>query len=131
MLALLRFHIRILTDDFPACFQFYRDILELPVRYGDEDQSYAEFKSDVLHIALFDRASMAKVLDRSDLPDHLAVQDKNVIVLRVSDVDQSFEQLKQKGVSFVTPPVDHPEWGCRTAHFSDPAGTLFELNADL
>ncbi len=131
MLDLLRFHIRILTDDFPACFKFYRDVFELPVRYGDEHQPYAEFKSDVLHIALFDRTSMAEVLGRSNLPDHPAVQDRNVIVLRVPDVDQTFEQLKQKGVSFITPPEDRPEWGCRTAHFTDPAGTLFELNADL
>lgn len=131
MFDLLRFHIRILTDDFPACFKFYHEVLELPVRYGDESQNYAEFKSDVLHVALFDRRSMAEVLGKSHLTDQRESRDKNVIVLRVAHVDQAYERLRQRGVRFMTPPTDRPEWGCRTAHFIDPAGTLFELNADL
>lgn len=131
MLKILRSHIRILTNDFPACFKFYSQVLQMPIRYGDETQGYAEFKSDCLHVAIFDRKSMAQVLGKSHLPDHCQVQDKEIIVLRVDDVDQTYTLLKHKGVAFVTPPQDRLEWGCRTAHFNDPAGTLFELNADL
>ncbi len=128
---LLRSHIRILTDTFPDCFRFYKQVLRLPLRYGDENLFYAEFKSKALHVALFDRKAMAKVLGKSDLPDHQEVQDKGIIVLRVEDVDLTYDLLKQRGVEFSTSPQDRLQWGCRTAHFSDPAGTIFELNADL
>ena len=129
--ALQRFHLRILTTNFPACFHFYQSVLELPLRYGDQNQVYAEFKSDILHIALFDRQSMAQVLGSAHLPAEADAQDKQVIVLRVHDVDQAFGYLSERGAHFITRPTDRPEWGCRTAHFQDPAGTLFELNADF
>jgi predicted enzyme related to lactoylglutathione lyase len=127
----LRSHLRILTSNFQDCFRFYSQILQLPLRFCAEELSYAEFRSAALHVALFDRQAMAEVLGRAQLPEHEAVQDKGVVVLRVEDVDQSYILLKQRGVKFITCPQDRWTWGCRTAHFSDPAGTVFELNADL
>ena len=62
MFAIKRSHIRLLVINFKPCFCFYRDKLELPLRYGQEDGVYAEFKTEGLHIALFKRNLMAEVL---------------------------------------------------------------------
>lgn len=118
-------------EDFKSCFRFYRDKLELPVRYGHEDSIYAEFKAEVLHIALFQRQFMAVALGTEKRPPQAEVQDGQVLILRVDDVDTAYASLQDKGVCFETQPLDRLDWNCRTAHFRDPDGNLWELNADL
>ncbi len=36
-------HLRLLVDDFPACFRFYRDALGLTPAFGGEQDVYTEF----------------------------------------------------------------------------------------
>lgn len=131
MLALKRSHIRLLVNRFKDCFLFYRDVLELPVRYGDENSDYAEFKTDTIHIALFQRILMANVVDRADHLLDADIQDRAALVLRVDDVTAVYKKLTAKGVEFVTDPVERKEWGCRTSHLRDPDGNLIEINGDL
>ena len=131
MLALKRSHIRLLVNRFKDCFLFYRDVLELPVRYGDENSDYAEFKTDTIHIALFQRILMANVVDRADYLLDADIQDRAALVLRVDDVTAVYKKLTAKGVEFVTDPVERKEWGCRTSHLRDPDGNLIEINGDL
>ena len=131
MLALKRSHIRLLVNRFKDCFLFYRDVLELPVRYGDENSDYAEFKTDTIHIALFQRILMANVVDRADHLLDADIQDRAALVLRVDDVTAVYKKLTAKGVEFVTGPVERKEWGCRTSHLRDPDGNLIEINGDL
>ena len=126
-----RSHIRLLVNKFRECFLFYQDILEQPVRYGDANSDYAEFKTDALHIALFKRDLMATVVKKDAQPIDVQGQDRVALILRVDDVQDSFKKLTAKGVRFVTEPVDRIEWECRTAHFRDPDGNLIELNSDL
>jgi catechol 2,3-dioxygenase-like lactoylglutathione lyase family enzyme len=49
-------HVRLLVDDYPGCFRFYRDVMGFPVTFGDEEGGYADFDagSDV-SVALFIR----------------------------------------------------------------------------
>ncbi|MBW1835942.1 MAG: VOC family protein [Deltaproteobacteria bacterium] len=131
MRAIKRSHIRLLVNRFKDCFLFYRDILDLPVRYGDENSNYAEFKSDAIHIALFKRILMAKVVDKADQLLDADIQDRVALVLRVDDVTAVYKKLMAKGVEFVTGPVARKEWGCRTSHLRDPDGNLIEINGDL
>jgi len=131
MLALKRSHIRLLVNRFKDCFLFYRDVLELPVRYGDENSDYAEFKTDTIHIALFKRILMAKVVDKAGQLLDADIQDRVALVLRVDDVTAVYKKLTAKGVEFVTDPVERKEWGCRTSHLRDPDGNLIEINGDL
>jgi len=126
-----RMHIRLLVNKFRECFEFYRDVLDLPVRYGDEHSNYAEFKTDAIHIALFKRDLMATVVDRAEQPPEADMQDRVALILRVDDVAKLFEKLNEKDVRFVAGPIDRKEWECRTAHFRDPDGNLIELNSDL
>ena len=118
-------------NDFKSCFLFYRDTMELPVRYGDENDVYAEFKTGAIHIALFKKNLMADVVATSDKHNDVDAQDNTAIILRVEDVDKTYHHLMKKGVFFETKPQDRKEWECRTAHFRDPDGNLFELNSDL
>lgn len=131
MSEIKRSHIRLLVNRFRECFLFYRDILEQPVRYGDANSDYAEFKTDAIHIALFKRDLMAAVVNKDDQPMDPQGQDRVALILRVDDVWDSFNKLTAKGIRFVTEPVDRMEWECRTAHLRDPDGNLIELNSDL
>ena len=131
MVDIKRSHIRLLVKNLKECFLFYRDILQLPVRYDDANSGYAEFKTDAVHIALYERKRMASVVNKGDQPFDPNGQDRVAFILRVDDVWDGFKQLKAKGVRFATDPVDRIEWQCRTAHFRDPDGNLIELNSDL
>jgi predicted enzyme related to lactoylglutathione lyase len=53
------------------------------------------------------------------------------LVFGVDDVDGTVATLRAAGVDPVTAPTDRPEWGIRTAHVGDPAGTLIEFDEPL
>ena len=46
------------------------------------------------------------------------------------DVDESFQNLVQKGATAVCPPKNMP-WNQRTALFADPDGNIHEIFAEL
>jgi len=48
------------------------------------------------------------------------------IFMLVDDVDKEYQDLRKKGVNFVTEPKDQ-HWGGRTAMFADPDGNKFIL----
>ena len=54
---------------------------------------------------------------KKDLPD---------IYFQVDNVDDAYNDLKGKGVQFLTEPKDQ-SWGARTAKFVDPDGNSFIL----
>ena len=67
-----------------------------------------------------------------DKPDvtFAAPIDKNTVssafTIRVKDCQAVYEELKDRGVEFLTPPVD---WGAEVrAFFRDPDGHLFEIS---
>ena len=123
-------YIRLLVRDYPACFRFYRDVLGLEPTFGDEDSGYADFRTGDVSLALFDRGEMMQAIAMApsttvEGPDRVA------LIFGAESVDESVADLEGKGVRFVAPPTDHPEWGIRTAHFRDPDGTLLEIFSPL
>jgi len=50
------------------------------------------------------------------------------ICLLVDDVDEVYQNLRDKGAKFVTEPKDEP-WGGRTAAFVDPDGNMFTIES--
>ena len=48
------------------------------------------------------------------------------INLQVDDADETYRDLKSKGVKFLTEPKDQT-WDARTADFADPDGNVFTL----
>lgn len=121
-------NVRLLVDDLPACFRFYRDVMGFAVREDDESTNmYAELAiGDSGFIGLYDRGAMARRLGRpaqgsdGDGPDRVA------LILRTDDCDALTAELKGRGAEFETEPVTE-DWGGRTAHLRDPAGNLIEL----
>ncbi len=120
--------VRLLVTDFDACFRFYRDVLELPVGFGEEGDVYADFKlGGDLTLALFERQEMAKAVGTTNLPATADSQDRTVVVFGVDDLEATVTHLRAQDVEIVAEPTNRPDWGMRTAHFRDPDGNLIEI----
>ena len=117
--------VRLLVDDFGACFRFYRDVMGFPATFGDEESGYADFDvgADV-SLALFVRQHQT---------DHVGAPaegsgDNVVVVLQVDKVDDAIERLRDRGAPVSAEPADRGDWGIRVAYVRDPDGNLIELN---
>jgi catechol 2,3-dioxygenase-like lactoylglutathione lyase family enzyme len=118
---------RVLVDDFPASFAFYRDVLDLKPQEGHPEAGpYGCFKGDGTDIALLDRAVMAASLGLPTGTDEGAA-DHAVLVFRVDDVDAAYGDATARGAVPAGEPKDQPGWGMRAAHVRAPEGTLIEF----
>ncbi|MFC3800708.1 VOC family protein [Cohnella sp. GCM10012308] len=123
-------HVRLLASNIHECFLFYRDVIGLEVRYGDETTPFAEFATGDVSFALETPMAEDPVEARSaSMP--FSGRDQVALVFRVGDIDAVYEKLQSKGVTFVQPPRDTPEWGHRVAYLRDPAGNILELNQGI
>ncbi|HEU5357232.1 MAG TPA: VOC family protein [Actinocrinis sp.] len=127
--------IRILVDDFPTSYRFYRDVLGLTPQEqaGDPAQAeagpYGAFKDAEggTDVALFDRSLMAAAIG-ADTGERGSA-DHAVIAFRVPDVDVAYIDATGRGAQSAAAPVDQPAWGMRVAHVRAPEGTLIEFCA--
>ena len=111
--------VRLLVDDFPACFRFLRDDLGLVSTFGGEEDGYASFSAgDGGTIAVFNRSEQGAVVTLRPAGDSA------LVVLEVEDVDAEAGRL---GELVVHGPVSRPDWGGRVAYVRDPEGNVFEL----
>jgi lactoylglutathione lyase len=118
-------HARLLVEDFPACFRFYRDVVGLEPTWGAEDGTYADFLAGGATLALFVRSGMD---GRSKLRPP---GDGSMLVFEVDDVDAVAERVRSGAAALEAEPHDEPDWGIRVAHFRDPEGNLLEINQPL
>ncbi|WP_217593621.1 VOC family protein [Cohnella sp. GbtcB17] len=123
-------HVRLLAPNIQECFLFYRDMIGLEVRYGDETTPFAEFATGDVSFAL--EPPMADDTGEArSRTQPFSGRDQVALVFRVDNVDAVYEELRAKGVPFVQPPLDTPEWGHRVAYLRDPAGHVIELNQGI
>ncbi len=122
-------HTRLLVDHFATSFRFYRDILRMTPKWGDENSGYASFESEEgqVALALFHRQSMTDVLGTGSLPIHHSGQDKFMLIFGVGDVDAEVQRIRQQGGEILLEPANFPDWGYRAAYLRDPEGNLIEL----
>jgi lactoylglutathione lyase len=119
-------HVRLLVENFAACFRFYRDVVGLTPTFGNEDEGgCADFRAGDCSLALFERSGM------DDVAQLRSPGDGAMLVLAVDDVDAAAERLRAAGVELDSEPHDQPDWGLRVAHVRDPAGNLLELYRPL
>ncbi|HLO87307.1 MAG TPA: VOC family protein [Nostocaceae cyanobacterium] len=124
-------HLRLLVSNYSETFLFYRDILGLEVDWGDENTGYAEFNTGFLKLTVLKKEYMNGVVSSSEKSENSDDQDKTALIFAVDDVDTVHEHLKEHNVNIITPPLDRPEWGLRTAHLRDPDGNLIEIYTNL
>ncbi len=125
-------HIRLMVDDFNACFRFYLEKLGLPTTYpADSSGPYAEFTlGGEKYLGLFDRGLMQDALDAGAGRDARS-NDRIALCFEVADVDVEAKRLAALGVDVAVAPRDHEPWGMRTTYVRDPAGNLIEFYSAL
>lgn len=99
------YHITFPVSDLKRAMDFYENILGL--KKTGEWPNYATF-------------------DVGGVQFGLEPDDRFEIFLLVDDVDRAYQELKGKGVKFVTRPKDR-HWGARAATFIDPDGNKFTI----
>lgn len=123
-------NVRLLVTDISASINFWRDIMNLHMVYGDVSIGYAYFETDSAGVELMTRASFADALGESSFTATSA-RHPAVLVFRVDDVDAAYADLVNRGATSVAGPKDWPSVGVRNAHLSDPDGYLVEIYNQL
>jgi catechol 2,3-dioxygenase-like lactoylglutathione lyase family enzyme len=119
-------HVRLLVDDFAACFRFYRDAMGFAPTFGSEGEGgYADFRAGDCALAILERTGMKGVADLRPAGDGA------MLVVSVGDVDAEAERLRGAGVELESEPHDQRNWGLRVVHVRDPASNLLELYRPL
>ena len=121
-------NVRLLVKDFAKCFKFYTEQLGLEPSWGDENSGYANFK---VGFTLFVSDWMAPAVGNADKQQPVAMREKLMVSFSVDNLDETFADLKAKGVTFITEPTDMPDWGMRTLYLRDPEENLIELFTPL
>ena len=115
--------VTLFVEDLEAGRRFYREILELPVEFEDDDSTVFRFGEMLVNLL---KTSEAPELVE---PATVATRDAGVrfqFTISVDDVDVMCEELKKRGVDLLNGPMDRP-WGIRTASFRDPGGHIWEI----
>ena len=99
------YHITFPVSDIKKAVAFYENVLGL--KKTGEWPNYATFNVGGIQFGLEPRGKME-------------------IFLLVDDVDKAYQDLKAKGVKFITEPKDQ-HWGARAATLVDPDGNKFTI----
>jgi lactoylglutathione lyase len=119
---------RLLVNDFPAAFKFWRDAMKLTPSFSDEGMGYAYFDTGNGGLELMRREWFSSAIGEA-VPTPLGRE--TVMLITVDDVDASYADLIKQGAKPVLAPADHPEFGARTANLTDPDGHLIEIYTKL
>jgi len=126
-------NVRLLVKDYKKCFRFYTETLGLEPAWGDENGPYASFKvaEGIEGFALFVSDYMASAVGNADKTQPEGYREKSLVVFEVENVDETYQALLAKGVTFINQPTDMPDWGLRAVHLRDPEENLIELFTPL
>jgi predicted enzyme related to lactoylglutathione lyase len=125
-------NLRLLVNDFDTCFTFYQDLLGLSCTWGKLGDNFASFTLGTPSVlSLFKADLMNAAINDSHTLVTESGRDKVALVLQVDNVNDTYQQLQKKGLSFLTEPKDMTAWGIRVVHFRDPEHNLIELYSDL
>jgi uncharacterized glyoxalase superfamily protein PhnB len=116
------------TEDVTSLAKFYRETFKLDYQGRDEESAYFKIGDDFYFILLSPKGS-ADLLAKDPEDPQIVTKggSKGLLAVAVPNCDAAYEELKSKGVNFITPPTDR-RWGLRTAHFADPEGNIWEIN---
>ncbi len=125
-------NVRLLVQDYRKCFDFYTQKLGLEPLW-DIEECYGAFKvaDGIEGLAIFLSDYMAPVAGNAEQAQPVGGREKSMICFEVASVDETYAELRAKGVVFVGEPVDMPGWGVRAVHLRDPEENLIELYTPL
>ena len=121
-------NVRLLVKDYRKCFEFYTRQLGLEAAWNVGD-CYASFKvaDGIEGFTIFSSDLMAPVAGNADKAQPAGMREKSMVSFEVANVDETYRELKAKGIAFVNEPLDMPGWGMRVVHLRDPEENLIEL----
>ena len=106
----------VIVSDMERSIEFYRDKLGIPLKF--ESPEWTEFQTGATTLALHGGGIQRERTSGS--------ADKEAgtcsIGFNVDDVDQTYEQLKARGINFVMPPTQREGEGIKLAVCVDPDG---------
>lgn len=111
--------VRVFVHDWERAFDFYANVLGLPVKFNEPALGWAEF----------DIGGPSLGLERVAQDDNEGAELIGRFVgisFQVDDIDTVYKNLREKGVEFAEPPTKQ-DWGGTLAHFKDPAGNILTL----
>jgi catechol 2,3-dioxygenase-like lactoylglutathione lyase family enzyme len=91
-----------------ASIQFYRDVLGMELLYGGPSAAFSSLRAPHTELPIL------------NLEQGHAVNRWGRMIFRVSDVDEFWASLKEKGLAPETP--QNASWGERYFHIHDPDG---------
>ena len=115
----------LIVEDVSKAAEFYKEVVGLPMRFRNEN--FADFDMGKgARLALWEHAHVSQVVGE----DKIGVKGNRTMgafqVKSGVDVDDKYEELKSKGVNFISHPKDYP-WGARAVYFKDPDGYIWEI----
>jgi lactoylglutathione lyase len=126
--------ITIMTDNAPAMFRFYRDVMGFQPQgeINEDNPDYAEFESEGVRLAICARAIMMRTTGHASFQEPASGQAFELAFLCATpgEVDATYAEIVAQDATPVKPPSTMP-WSQYTAFFADPDGNIHELFADL
>jgi lactoylglutathione lyase len=113
-------YVTVYVRDFARTLQFYRDTLDLPLRFADEQFGFASFATPGAGFTI------ARI-DPKD-PEQVKLLGRHTgVAFGVDDLQKTYEAWLARGVRFELPPTKQP-WGGTLAQLADPEGNLLTLD---
>ena len=116
------------VHDVKKCAEFYRDKIGFKLEVLEEDFAYLVIGPKGLPgVALVSLDGFATEISENHARPGEEMAPRNYFAVFVDDTDRLYEELRGRGVRFVTPPTSRPN-GQRYAFFEDPEGNLWEIS---
>lgn len=116
------------VKDLKRAIEFYKDIIGVEVIFTDDVSSALRLENQ--DFALLSEDYGVELLSEEALGLHAGGGHRVMLCADIDDVDDAYNRLMAKGVSFIKPPADQT-WGWRTAYFTDPDGHIWELRQSI
>jgi catechol 2,3-dioxygenase-like lactoylglutathione lyase family enzyme len=119
--------ITLFVDDLERSRSFYEDVLGLKVIYEDEDSTVFDFDNTIINLL---SVPAARSLIEPGVVAGRDAGSRFQLTIWVDDADAACAELKARGTELLNGPMDR-DWGVRTASFTDPDGTIWEIAQQL
>lgn len=118
---------RLNVENFQACKAFYRDVLNLNIKFEDDKDEYVEFDAGSMRITLFNREKLTDFISRNESLTYDSQSARVVLSFQVSNMEEAVAYLKTHGVEMLNMPTNYPDRGFISTCFRDPDDNLIEL----